>query len=140
MAYKGITTITRMFEIIGALFLIITVVLCTAMLYEGMVYNILPVFHIAEAKEFLTIVLYLASFMMGCVDSMDIDEKLIVTTLAFDLKDGEIWCYLETPNTEAGMAQDTGKSTGNKYNVVKGHRKTLPETRDNLKKSPIQLR
>ena len=36
VAYKGIPNIARMFEIIGSLFLIVTVGLCGIMFYEGM--------------------------------------------------------------------------------------------------------
>lgn len=53
VAYKGITNIARMFEIIGILFLIVTVGLCVIMLYEGMIYNILPFFNITETKEYM---------------------------------------------------------------------------------------
>lgn len=53
VAYKGIPNIARMFEIIGSLFLIVTVGLCGIMFYEGMIYNILPFFNINETKEYL---------------------------------------------------------------------------------------
>jgi Ger(x)C family germination protein len=63
---------------------------------------------------------------------MDINEKLIVTTIAFDVKDGEIWYYLEIANIESGKSKDAGERAGQKYIVAKGHGKTLVEVRDNL--------
>ncbi|MGI1657396.1 MAG: GerAB/ArcD/ProY family transporter [Desulfitobacterium sp.] len=53
VAYKGITNVARMFEIIGILFLIVTVGLCVAMLLQGMTYNILPFFNRYETKEYM---------------------------------------------------------------------------------------
>ena len=54
VAYKGITNIARMFEIIGALFLIVTTGICLRMLSQGMSDNILPFFNKNEAREFLS--------------------------------------------------------------------------------------
>ena len=53
VAYKGITNVARMFEIIGTLFLIVTVGLCVAMLLEGMSYSVLPFFNSTETKEYM---------------------------------------------------------------------------------------
>lgn len=54
-----------MLEIIGTIFLVITIVLCVAMLFEGMSYNILPFFNISEAKEYMKTVKDLASPFTG---------------------------------------------------------------------------
>ena len=79
----------------------------------------------------IAISLLLALFLTGCADSVDINEKLIVTTIAFDLKDGEIWYYLEIANIESGKSKDAGESAG-KYIIRKGHGKTFTEVRDDL--------
>ncbi len=65
VAYKGITNVARMFEIIGALFLIVTVGLCIAMLSEGMVYNVLPFFNSTETKEYMSTMKDLATPFTG---------------------------------------------------------------------------
>lgn len=80
----------------------------------------------------ITIVVLLSLLLTGCADSVDINDKLIVTTIAFDVKDGEIWYYLEIANIESGKSKEATDSTGDKYTVVKGHGKTLVEVRDNL--------
>ncbi|MFA7435110.1 MAG: GerAB/ArcD/ProY family transporter [Bacilli bacterium] len=53
VANKGITNIARMFEIIGVLFLIVTIILCTAMLLQGISYNIMPFFNKSETREYM---------------------------------------------------------------------------------------
>lgn len=53
-AYKGITNMARLFEIIGALFLLVTVGICILMLTQGMDYNILPIFNVSDTNHFLT--------------------------------------------------------------------------------------
>ena len=80
----------------------------------------------------IAIFIFLAVFLTGCWDSVDINEKLIVTTIAFDVKDGEVWYYLEIANIESGKSKDAGESAGNKHIVRKGHGKTLTEVRDDL--------
>ncbi|MFZ7134042.1 MAG: GerAB/ArcD/ProY family transporter [Eubacteriales bacterium] len=65
VAYKGITNVARMFEIIGALFLVVTVGLCAAMLLEGMSYSILPFFNITETKEYMNTMKDLATPYTG---------------------------------------------------------------------------
>jgi spore germination protein (amino acid permease) len=65
VAYKGITNVARMFEIIGALFLIVTLGLCAAMFFQGMSYNILPFFNITETKEFMVTMKDLATPFTG---------------------------------------------------------------------------
>lgn len=80
----------------------------------------------------VVIIILLAVFLTGCGDSVDINEKLIVTTIAFDVKDGEIWYYLEIANIESGKSKEAGESAGKKYIVMKSHGKTLTEARDNL--------
>jgi hypothetical protein len=84
-------------------------------------------------KLFFVVVIsfFLTAFLTGCGDSVDINEKLIVTTIAFDVKDGEVWYYLEIANIESGKSKDAGESAG-KYIIRKGHGKSLTETRDDL--------
>jgi hypothetical protein len=53
VAYKGITNVARMLEIIGVLFLLVTVGICVIILAQGMTYNILPFFNASELKTFL---------------------------------------------------------------------------------------
>ena len=65
VAYKGITNIARMFEIIGALFLFVTIGLCAAMLLEGTSYSILPFFNITETKEYMNTMRDLATPFTG---------------------------------------------------------------------------
>jgi len=65
VAYKGVTNVARMFEIIGILFLIVTVGICFFMLLQGMSYNILPFFNITETKGFMTAVKDLATPFTG---------------------------------------------------------------------------
>lgn len=78
------------------------------------------------------IIILLTALLTGCGDSVDINEKLIVTTIVFDVKDREVWYYLEIANIEAGESKDVGEGAGNKYIVYKAHGKTLTEARDNL--------
>lgn len=76
----------------------------------------------------------LAVIVTGCVDAVEINKKLIVTTIAVDKKDGEIWLYFEIANIQASEGgQSTGRS-GSKYIVIKAHGKTLSEAQDNLDK------
>jgi spore germination protein (amino acid permease) len=44
-AYKGITNIARMVEIYGILFLVVTVLICLFMFFNGTKYNVLPIFN-----------------------------------------------------------------------------------------------
>lgn len=52
VAYKGITNIARMYEIIGLLYLIVTIILCLFMIFEGMAENILPFYEKSDLEEF----------------------------------------------------------------------------------------
>jgi spore germination protein (amino acid permease) len=61
VAYKGITNVARMFEIIGVLFLVVTVAICFGMIKDGMAYNITPFFNIEDAKDFLSAIKDLAT-------------------------------------------------------------------------------
>ena len=42
VAFKGVTNVARLYEIIGPLFLVMTIVLCVIMMFQGMSYNIRP--------------------------------------------------------------------------------------------------
>lgn len=70
-------------------------------------------------------------FLSACADSVDINDKLIVTTIAFDVQDGEIWYYLEIANIEPGNS-NASESAGSKFIIRKGHGKTLIQVRDDL--------
>jgi Ger(x)C family germination protein len=85
-------------------------------------------------KRFKAVAMMILLFVLltGCADSVDINDKLIVTTIIFDKKDGDIWYYLEIADTAASQSKDTGSSASDKYFVMKGHGKTLVEVRDNL--------
>ncbi len=65
-------------------------------------------------------------------DSRDINDKLIVTNIAVDKKDGEIWFYLEFANIQQGQSSGGGGGSGQQYSTVKGRGKTLTEARANL--------
>ena len=52
---KGITNIGRLFEILGTLYLIITLALCFLMLTQGTLENILPLYNPNEGKQFLSV-------------------------------------------------------------------------------------
>jgi Ger(x)C family germination protein len=81
-------------------------------------------------KKIAAVVL-LAVFLAGCWDSVDINERLIATTSAFDLVDGEIWFQLEFVNIKPGKAMEAvGEAMPNKYIIYRGHGKTLTEARD----------
>ena len=83
-------------------------------------------------KFFLVLIAIFSLFLLsGCWDARDINEKLIITTIAFDINNDEILFYLEIANIESGNS-DANESGGSKYIVVKGKGKTLPEVRDNL--------
>jgi Ger(x)C family germination protein len=94
--------------------------------------NILP----KKYRSFLisATVIFMAVFLSGCWDLQDINERLIVTTICFDIKDGEVWYYMEIANTESGAKKGGSESSGTskKYIVAKGHGKNLTEVRDNL--------
>ena len=87
----------------------------------------------------LTLLLLTAAFASSCVDSMDINKKLIFTTVLCDRKDGEVWFYVETANIEASQGnQSGGSSGGKKYVMLKAHGKTVDEARVNLERETDQ--
>jgi spore germination protein len=65
VSYKGITNVARMLEIIGALFLLVTVGICVIILVQGMTYNILPFFNKSDVKSFLPAIKDLATPFTG---------------------------------------------------------------------------
>ncbi|MDF2686139.1 MAG: Ger(x)C family spore germination protein [Clostridia bacterium] len=71
----------------------------------------------------------------GCADSKDINNKSILTAIALDKKDDEIYLYVEIANVE-GSNKSEGKNggKGHKYIYIKSHGKTIPEARENLNK------
>lgn len=54
VSYKGITSVARLFELFGAMFLFTTILLCIIALPQGVIYNILPLFNPLEAKEIIS--------------------------------------------------------------------------------------
>ena len=52
VAFRGITNVARLFEIYGIAFLFLTVMLCLAMLTQGMPYNFLPLINPNEVRNF----------------------------------------------------------------------------------------
>ena len=90
------------------------------------------------------LLLALTPLLSGCMDALDINKKFIVTTVAVDKKDGEIWLYAEIANIQAGQSGSSGGSSGGgqKYILIKGHGKTIFESRLNLDRQldqPIYL-
>lgn len=67
----------------------------------------------------------------GCMDAVDINKKLIVTTVAIDKVGDEFWFYVEVANIQAGSSTGSGGSAplGSKYFFVKGHGKTFSDGR-----------
>jgi len=79
--------------------------------------------------------LFLAVFASGCWDSLDINEKLIATTIAFDVKNDEIYYYMEYPCIEVGDEGDNiSGSDGGKYMTIKGIGENIPDSRESLNK------
>lgn len=58
LAYKGITSVARMFELYGLIFLIIAVLTHIGMVTEAKVENILPLFNIEDVGNYLSAVDY----------------------------------------------------------------------------------
>ena len=84
--------------------------------------------------KYLLIIVTLLPFLVmasGCWDSKDINEKDIITAIAFDVKDGEIIIYVELADISKTNGSQGGGSNV-KYVLVKAHGKTLAETRANL--------
>jgi len=66
----------------------------------------------------------------GCWDSKDINEKLIITAIAFDIKEEEIIYYIEL--AEISKAQGNMGAGKVKFTSIKAHGKTLAEAKKNL--------
>jgi Ger(x)C family germination protein len=80
----------------------------------------------------LFMVIILAMAVGGCMDSLDIDKKMIVTTVAADKVGDEFILYAEVANIQAGSTGGTGGGSiplGSKYFYVKGRGKTFTEGR-----------
>lgn len=76
---------------------------------------------------------FITMVLEGCWDLTDISKKLIVTSMGIDLKDDEIWFYLEIANTAAGgTGEGQGIEGSDSFVMYQAHGKTLPEARDNL--------
>jgi spore germination protein KC len=90
-----------------------------------------------KRNTLILIVVVLSMLMSSCAssDSKDINEKRILTAVALDKKDGEIYIYVEIANVEGGGSSkskgETGAS-GSKYIHVISHGKDITEARENL--------
>jgi Ger(x)C family germination protein len=84
------------------------------------------------SKHLLTVlgILLLTATTSGCNDSKDINEKLILTAIAFDLQDDEIIGYSEFARISKSSGNYGSGST--EYITVRSRGKTLAETRYNL--------
>jgi len=66
----------------------------------------------------------------GCMDSLDINKKYIITTVAIDKVGDEFWLYVEFANVHASNSNGSGGAPlGSKYYYVKGHGKTFADGR-----------
>lgn len=77
-------------------------------------------------------VMILVSAVTIVGDSMDLNNKLIATTIGVDKKDGEIWFYVEFANIEASKNGSDKAGNSAQYILVKSHGKTFDEARMNL--------
>jgi len=84
------------------------------------------------AIGFISIVF--TSLMAVGKDAIDINEKLIATTIAIDKKDGEFWFHVEFANIMAGESGGDQKGSGkaSKYFVISSHGGTLADARTHL--------
>lgn len=79
------------------------------------------------------IVIFIPIFLTGCGDSKDINDKRVLTAVALDKIDDEIYLYAEITNIEnSNMGGEKSEGSSNKYIYVKSHGKTIPEARENL--------
>ena len=85
----------------------------------------------------LLISIILVLLLGGCMDSIDINKRQIVISVAVDKVEDEIWFYVEIANIQAGSSGGSGSGTaplGSKYFVVKGHGKTLADGRQDVER------
>jgi len=54
VSYKGITNVARLFELYGAIFLVTTIIICLMSFFQGIIYNMLPLFNPLEAKQIIS--------------------------------------------------------------------------------------
>ena len=85
-------------------------------------------------KRFLQLfmVVILAVAVGGCMDSLDINKKMIVTTVAADKVGDEYFLYAEVANIQAAGSGGTGGGSvplGSKYFYIKGRGKTFSDSR-----------
>ena len=66
----------------------------------------------------------------GCWDSVDINQKTLVTTVIIDYKNGEYYFYLEVPNLLINQGRENQGGQGKEiYSVVTGQGKSYTEAR-----------
>lgn len=79
------------------------------------------------------IFILLTVFLTGCWDSKDINEKHIVTAVAFDSENEEITGYLEYANIQSSQGGNTIQTNTKKFIVISTpSSKTILESRDKL--------
>ncbi len=84
-------------------------------------------------KILILILIILPVFTTGCWDSLDINKQVIVTTIALDFKDGEVYAYAEFANIKEGKSDEKGLNE-NKFIYVAARGKTIIEARENLER------
>jgi len=85
----------------------------------------------------IIILIFSTILTSGCWDSTDINEKVIMTSVMLDKKDGEIILYGEAANIEASKDGGSGGgsgagSGGGQFLLFIGRGKTIPQARENL--------
>ena len=77
--------------------------------------------------------LQISGLLAGCGDAKDINAKRILTAVAMDYKNNEVYFYVEVANIEGGSTGE-GKSAsiGKKYITVIGHGKNITKAREDL--------
>lgn len=82
-------------------------------------------------------------FLTGCWDLKDINEKHIITAVAFDLENEEITGYLEYANIQSSQGGNTIQTNTKKFIIISTpSSKTILESRDKLEAkldSPVFL-
>lgn len=66
-------------------------------------------------KILIFILIILPVFMTGCWDSLDINKQVIVTTIALDFKDGEVYAYAEFANIKEGKSNEKAQTKTNSF-------------------------
>lgn len=70
----------------------------------------------------------------GCWDAMDVNDKGIVTSIAFDKKNEDNYIYIEIPNLSGAQRRESEGKDNNQelFSIVFGKGKTLVDAREAL--------